>query len=416
MLLARQQPGRAGDQLHSARGPSSSARVVRRRDAVAPRSATRGCRCWPSSARGTSTPSLGRASSTSSSRLWIALCDVAATPTRLPRRAGRHDQPRAGVRLAGAGRALDEQRRAVERRDLRREPSTSIGPSVSGGVAGASRGGGAASRSAPASSSPRLDRRAPARRAARSASCCSSVRYGLPGISARGSGVVGRLAALDPEHAALGLVDARDRHLCLGRWVDASPRPSLCCCGGKRSGTQRTAVLAERDIVDRRRGPPIASASSSRSSAGVFEPVEVRPPRRLLLAAVVVEQVGDHGARAASASRATRRRASPRSRSRAASSAVSRARAAASLASRAGRERGRARRRTAASASRCRPAASRAARSVERQSSALYSAIASSSRVVAALEPLLVGEDRAAAPRSLGVALERIEASTALSE
>ena len=59
-------------------------------------------------------PVSAAARSTSASRFAIALCEVAATPTRLPRVEQLADQPRARVRLARAGRALDEQHRPAE--------------------------------------------------------------------------------------------------------------------------------------------------------------------------------------------------------------------------------------------------------------------------------------------------------------
>ena len=61
-----------------------------------------------------------RERSTSCSRLLMALWLFAVTPTRLPGAMQRHDQPRAGPGLARAGRTLDEQVAAIERR--RRAP------------------------------------------------------------------------------------------------------------------------------------------------------------------------------------------------------------------------------------------------------------------------------------------------------
>ena len=116
-LLAREEPGGAGEQLHVV-AVDEGVVVLGVLDRGRRRSRLSGRR-RTSSARGTAC--LRRVFSISSSRLWIALWLVAVTPTRLPRASRCDDQPRAGPGLAGAGRPLDEEVAVVER--ARRAPS-----------------------------------------------------------------------------------------------------------------------------------------------------------------------------------------------------------------------------------------------------------------------------------------------------
>ena len=122
-----------------------------------------------------STPASSAASSISSSRLAIALCEVAATPTRFPSR----QQSTVSARRCRSCRSRvgpDEQRRAAEVRDAlaervpaqpRRRPQQQLE-------------GGARPAHLP---------RAPARRARAAPACWAVCGIGLGGISAVGSGL-----------------------------------------------------------------------------------------------------------------------------------------------------------------------------------------------------------------------------------
>ena len=92
-----------------------SSRVGRRSRSARPRRPTPGCRRSPSCSP-RKRARARRAASTSSSSLWIALWLVEATPTRLPAREQARDQPARRPGLARAGRPLDHEVAAVERR------------------------------------------------------------------------------------------------------------------------------------------------------------------------------------------------------------------------------------------------------------------------------------------------------------
>ena len=107
-LLAREEPRRAGDQLHVVRAAKSSllAAVSRSKSTVVARLLAAAALLQ---AAELDTALAARDASTSSSRLWIALWLCRRDADALARAHQVDDQPRAGPGLARAGRALDEQ-------------------------------------------------------------------------------------------------------------------------------------------------------------------------------------------------------------------------------------------------------------------------------------------------------------------
>ena len=143
---------------------------------------TPGCRRRTSSARGTRARPPPPRARPRRAGCAIALCEVAATPTRMPAAQQLADQPRARVGLAGAGRALDEQRRAAEAGDPLAERRRRAAAAA---AAAAARTRGSAPEIAPVACSA----------SARSAACCAVCGIGLGGISARRQRLVERRLA-----------------------------------------------------------------------------------------------------------------------------------------------------------------------------------------------------------------------------
>ena len=288
MSSRAEEPGRAGEQQHVV-APAPEKCVLR-----SPSVVTNGALVGVALLQPAERDALARGGlSTSSSRLWIALWLVAVTPTRRPRPIRCDDQPRAGVGLARAGRPLD--RRGGGRRGRRRAPSQRRGrPARSGaGERLAQRG----STSTPGSaSSPASTERAsaPQRRLLR-----LGVGTGPPGISAAGSGIVlERRAAPQPERAVL-LVERVDRPgRPAGRRVEdgVARRRGGAAAPGSVNG--QTSDCRRADRRPRRLEPADrVGVALLQLLARSSDPVEERPPDRLLLAAVVEQQLREQPAR-----------------------------------------------------------------------------------------------------------------------
>ena len=183
------------------------------------------------------------------------------------------DQPRRRPRLAGAGRALDEEMAAVEReqeplelvevvrlkrRRERRRPEHRL-----------------ESRIAPVAG----EQRAP--RSARARPRCAFVSYGPPGMSACGSGTSARLgprlsaSVAAPRRRALVIVAGA---FPCRRIDDVCPASSLCSWGGNVN-VQTCDRLRPARVRRSSSSAPIASASST-SSSGVISHARRRTPTR----------------------------------------------------------------------------------------------------------------------------------------
>ena len=193
-LLAREEPGRAGEELRRPARRTSLARCSDVLDQCPAPCVVRSSRCRPSLLQPAERDALReRAASISESSLWIALWLCEATPTRLPR-ASRCVIRRAPVHVLPAPGGPWTKRY---------EPSTSStsGPSprapraararrrAAARGAGASRGAGSGRR-----------RRASDRPTRMSAACCSFVDHAPPGMSAgRQRDVLERRPAPQPQ-------------------------------------------------------------------------------------------------------------------------------------------------------------------------------------------------------------------------
>ena len=262
-------------------------------------------------------------SSISRSRLQIALWLGAATPTRLPCGEQVDDELRAGVGLARAGRPLDEQVAVVESAGDRERARRGRGgpPAVGAGRGTAELRGSSRARMSRAARygavavDPLVDDglgELAQRRA------LVGVSYGPPGISARGSGRSLHRGP-DPERELpvslvelehVPVVDApRIRQPVSGsrsalNGSRNSPAPSLCSCEGKRQSLcEDCGAPADRDRVAVGLEPADRlGVELGQLLLGALEPVEELPADGLVLAAVVVEQLGHQPERHAAAS------------------------------------------------------------------------------------------------------------------
>ena len=206
------------------------------------------------------------------------------------------DQPRAGPRLAGTGRALDEEGARVERA---REPAAAPRGRSSGRRAGrdareprrlAREHVAAARGSAPLAVAHGDRERAAAPPAARRSSS------GTPAISARGSASPARLLpAPDDERARASSTDA-DVHALAGRRIDPVARRDLVLLRGEAEAYTSVVAAVPRLAAPARGSRPPRRRRQLLSS---FRQVEEAPPGGPGLAAVVLEQLAGEPARRA---------------------------------------------------------------------------------------------------------------------
>ena len=240
--------------------------VVGALDEVAARTPTPRRPRSTSSARGSRSPRRAATRSTSSSRLWIALWLFAVTPTRLPAREQVDDQVRAGVGLAGAGRALDEEVAVVEaeRRSAWRARGRRTRPGAASPARAPRRRGSARWRmSRSARYGPRrrarraIDvRREPPQRRALRAWC----RTGRPGISARGSGSPARFLprlSLEPCPRSSSIA-ARSCTPLSGRRVDRVGARARACAPARGTRACRRAIACRLRVRRRPTGVEVA--------------------------------------------------------------------------------------------------------------------------------------------------------------
>ena len=231
-----------------------------------------------SSSRGSRSRASSAASSIAASRLLIALCDVATTPTRSSALACRSTASRAPVQVLPVPggpwtiRALIVEPARPAPRARRGRPGRRRAAACR--ARAAARGAAAGRRRRRAGRTARRPRRRRDRRTRNSASTCASVSYGPAGTERARRVVALRAWRGVTTHDARGLVELERARAALGRaGRRASPGPSLYSCSGNVSVQPRDCGCPRSTrSIDRRgrrspRSPRRAAARASSRAA-----------------------------------------------------------------------------------------------------------------------------------------------------